>query len=156
MSDDKKPFNWMKFALIVSVGLNLLIATAVGSAIYKNASGKDKPSMRGFGQIEMMMRALPEDKRRELRRNFLREIRAEDGRKQSDALRTAIADAMFADPYDEAALQAALEAHREFRASIAERSEAIWLETFGELTPDERDAFELRLKEQIKRGKKRK
>ena len=149
----EKKTNWTKILLVVSLALNVLIVTAVGSAIYKNNSSDGPGGVRGNGQIEMMLRALPEEERRELRRSFMQSVRGKDARSEMQERRKAVMDALLADPFDADALTAALEEQRNFRTGLAADSEALWVDVFSNLSEAERAEFRLNLKEMSKRGK---
>ena len=150
---EPKNMNWTKILLIASLGLNLLIVTAVGSAIYKNKDHDRAGQLRGGGQIEMLLRALPKDERRALRQSFQSEMQARDARARGRVLRENVTAAMLADPFDAAALEAALIAQREFRAEIAEMSEALWIDLYSNFSDEERATFQENLKNASKRKK---
>ena len=155
---EKKSWNWLKIALVLSVCLNILVLSAIGSALI-GKKRMEHAGMPRLGQIESMFRALPEEKRKEIRRTFREEM--EEFRPRGEQMREArkaVVDALAADPYSAAQLESALQAQRDLRNSQAVRAEAIWVDIYSSLTDEERAEFKVKLEEHLKkrRDKKRK
>ena len=154
--EKKSGLNWTKILLVLSLCLNLLIISAVATAFY-GRKHSDHPAMHRVGQIEAMLRSLPEEKRKELRQEFRFKNGGPEKRTQSRELRKAVTEAMFADPFDEEALRSAFGAQRAFRDAQAARTEALWIKTFTSLSDEDRARFETRYREILEtRGERKK
>lgn len=140
--------NWLKLALGLSVGLNLLVAGAViGGMIGHDRRMPRPPGDFGLGPLGAAFS--PED-RRQMRRES-----AQAGADVSQ-LRTelrgdldALAAALEAEPWNEAAVRAQLaqmHAHAMQRAQIGEQ---VMLDRLGRMTVDDRRAYAERLRARL-------
>ncbi|MEM7242901.1 MAG: periplasmic heavy metal sensor [Pseudomonadota bacterium] len=156
-ASETKKWNWMRIALVISLCVNILVLSAIGTALIGKKRFEDAGGPR-FGQIDAMLRALPDDKRKELRRSFREQmLNNRPRREEMRALRQDVNEALTADPYAAADLTEALAAQRAFREMQSARAEAIWVEIYSSLTPEERATFAEKLKEHMKRkGHKKK
>lgn len=141
----------LRIALAVSVTLNLVIAGLVGGAILRDGPPGRMPRDRdlAFGPFAEALR--PED-RRELRRALL--DRAPDLREARRLMRgdaEALLAALRADPFDPAALDAAMATMRgRLEAQLALGGEALRGLLLG-MEPAERLAFADRLEKSLRR-----
>jgi uncharacterized membrane protein len=131
----------LKYALIVSLALNLLIIGAVAGTMY---GFKRHPPRFGQGAREDfglmgLTHKLPEDRRKELRKQLRQERIAfrplidEIGAARRDA-----ADKLAAEPFDKAALEAAIANVGEKERALRQSAVGIFLGHAERLTPDER------------------
>jgi len=157
MSDiEKKSWNWLKIALIISVCVNILVLSAIGTALI-GKKRLDQAGIPRLGQIESMFRALPDEKRKELRRSFREEMIENSPRgEEMRAARAGVVDALFATPYSASDLETALKVQRDLRNSQAMRAEGLWVEIYSTLTDEERAAFKDSLEEQLKKRRDKK
>ncbi|WP_072392025.1 periplasmic heavy metal sensor [Hyphomicrobium sp. CS1GBMeth3] len=132
----------LKYALIASLALNLLIVGAVAGTMI--GFGKHHPPRghhpRGedFGLMGLT-RTLPEARRKEIRK----QLRAERGKLRPlfEDIRTArreAADKLAAEPFDRAALEAAINTAGERERAMRQQAVDIFLGQAERLTPDER------------------
>jgi Spy/CpxP family protein refolding chaperone len=150
-----RPARWLKVALVLSLGLNLLVIAAVIGAALGAPRMHDR--MRGevpreFGRSPLVSALAAEDRRavaRELRRAAepLRENRA-DLRGRFERL----LEAIRAEPFDRAALEALLGAQREAGARRLKIAEAALLARLEAMSPEARAAYAARLDASLRRG----
>jgi uncharacterized membrane protein len=133
----------VKIALFVSMALNLLVIGAVAGTMYgvrynmpvrHYSSGKSED----FGLMGIT-RSMPEARRKEIRKGLGADrARLRPMIEEIRALRRAAADQLAAEPYDRAALEAAIakvaDKEREFRKTAVD----MFLSRAETLTPDER------------------
>ncbi len=147
----ERKFNWKKMLLIVSLGLNILVISALAGSVFKMRGGDrhlDGASVQGA-----MIRALPEDQRRQLGQRIRKNgehFKAQRG--QSRALRAALKEAIAAQPFDGEALHQVFERQKGLRSAFSERGDALWIELITSMTDEERATFS----ENIQFRKKRK
>ena len=151
-----RPGRWMRVALVLSLALNLLvIAAVIGAAL---GAGRMHDRMRGevpreFGRSPLVSALAPEDRRavgRELRRASgpLRENRAELRDRFERLL-----DALRAESFDRAALEALLVEQRAAGARRLEISEAALLARLEAMSPEARAAYAARLDRSLRRDR---
>lgn len=134
----------LKYALIASLALNLLVVGAVGGALYTFGFGKHPPPRFAHGRGEDfglmgLTRTLPEERRKDIRKK-LRDDR-ERLRPLIEDLRAARRDAatkLAADPFDSAALKGAFDVSGEKDRAVREAAIAAFLSHAEQLTADER------------------
>ena len=98
--------SWMRWALVASLGLNLVFVGLIAGALIK---GPPAPPVPGIGHY---VRALPEASRRDLG-EALRASRPDwSGMREACARREALAAALTAEPFEPAAVAALLEEDR--------------------------------------------
>jgi len=119
-------------ALIVSVSLNLFVAAAVGTAIRMRDAG-------GYGAQGAWAQQLPPEARWRLGRELL--IGPGNVRGEMIALgeaRRAMVEAMRAEPYDAAAVKAAMTEIRRLSGAIHRAAHGALLRTLGDLDAETR------------------
>lgn len=132
----------LKYALVASLALNLLVLGAVGGSMY--AFRKHPPPRMGYGPhqdfgLMGLTRTLPDERRKEMRKK-LREDR-EKLRPLIEDLRTSRRDAaakLAAEPFDSAALKAAFDVAGEKDRTVREAAIAAFLAHAEQLKPEER------------------
>lgn len=154
------PSRRLKYALIASLALNLVIIGAVAGTMYgwKHHGPRHGGHPRGedFGLMGLT-RVLPEERRKEVRKQ-LREERAgmrpmvEDVR----AARRDAADRLAAEPFDRSVLEASLAAVTEKDRALREAAVKLFLGHVERLTPDERKMLAERWRHMSKPLPKRK
>lgn len=132
----------LKYALIASLALNLLIVGVVGGTMF--GFGKHHPTLRGhprgedFGLMGLT-RTLPEARRKEIRKE-LRDDRVRL-RPLIDDIRASRRDAaekLAAEPFDRAAVESALGAVSDKERALRQEAVGIFLSHVERLTVDER------------------
>lgn len=134
----------LKYALIASLALNLLVLGAVAGTVFMHGFGRHPPPRSGSGPhqdfgLMGLTRTLPEERRKEMRKN-LREDR-EKLRPLIDDLRAArreAANKLGAEPFDSAALKGAFDVAGEKDRAVREAAVAAFLVHAGQLLPEER------------------
>lgn len=132
----------LKYALIASLALNLLVLGAVAGTMYGfSKHGPPRPGhMRGedFGLMSLS-RELPEERRKEFRKQ-LRDDRAKLKPMMEDirVSRRAAADLLAAQPFDRAALERAIATVAEKERAFRQAAVTAFLGHAEQLTPDER------------------
>lgn len=131
----------LKYALIASLALNLLIIGAVAGTMYgfrKHPPRFGQGAREDFGLMGLTHK-LPEDRRKELRKQLRQERTAfrplidEIGAARRDA-----ADKLAAEPFDKAALEAALANVGEKERALRQSAVGVFLGHSEQLTADER------------------
>lgn len=147
MSDEvKRPRRWMSVVLILSLGLNLLIAgLALGAMLRFHGEAGDVPP--GFGPA--LFRALPDTDRKALRGELADRHRFGSDRRAEDF--QALDQALRAVPFDQTAVQELLESQVQTNVEIQKALQQRWLERVAYMTDAERKAYADRLKDVIKR-----
>ncbi len=151
VSDAQSPTGrWVKIALAVSVALNLAVAGLVLGAWLGDDHRKGMPRDLSFGPFS---EALSDADRRELRKGLM--SRAGEFRSSREAARAEFAvllDALRADPFDPAAMTAALTAIETRNAERLELGRSLIETRLIEMSPEERLAFADRLEKGMRRG----
>ena len=130
----------LKYALIASLALNLLIIGAVAGTMYGFRKHHPRFAERGedFGMMGLT-RVLPEERRKEMRK-LLRADRA-NLRPLMEEIRAArrdAADKLGAEPFDRAALEAAIANVAEKERAVRSAAVATFLGHAEKLTAEER------------------
>jgi uncharacterized membrane protein len=130
----------LKYALIASLALNLLIVGAVAGTMYGFRKHHPRFAERGedFGMMGLT-RVLPDERRKEMRK-LLREDRA-SLRPLMEEVRTARREAavkLGAEPFDRAALEAAIANVAEKERTVRNAAVTAFLGHAEKLTPEER------------------
>ncbi|QYZ68525.1 periplasmic heavy metal sensor [Neotabrizicola shimadae] len=145
----------LKIALAVSVALNLAVAGLVAGAVLKSGPMRDQMVRDlGFGPFA---EALSDSDRKELRRAFV--DRSPGLRDLRETLRKDMAGvlaALRAQPFDPAALRAALEVQTERLTGQMQMGQLLLAERIDSMSEAERLAFADRLEESMKRGRGKK
>lgn len=130
---------WMKIALSASVVINLgLVGLIVGMAT---------GAMRYGSATSFAMSALPEEARRDIRRELRQDFRDRRGGPDFVAMRMELVQSLMADPFDPAAFAAALDSAQMRMAEIGAKSRARLIDRVERMTPAERAAYAARLME---------
>lgn len=142
----------VKIALAVSVALNLAVAGLAVGAWLGDGPHKGMPRDMSFGPFS---EALDDADRRAIRRALLE--RVGEFREQREAARTefeALLASLRADPFDPAALKAALAALEARNAERLELGRTLIETRLIEMSPEERAHFADRLEKGLRRGGK--
>lgn len=140
------PRRWMRYLLVVSLGLNLLIVGLfVGAAFKKD---HHKPRMSG---MHAFIRALDKDDRRALR-GALRDQK--DLRQVAQVNRRAVMDALIMQPFNVDALIEAFDTQRDFANTLGAKSQAALIEIIEGMSSEERAAFAERVAMRMKKRRK--
>ncbi len=154
----KRGRNWMRFVLIVSLALNLLVVGLLGGAFLRH----EKPVGRHLDRMSMglsiYIRALPEDSRTA----FEAELR--DGNSSRRALRKSMRErqrsleaVLLAEPFSEEAVRQALTEHRSFAFEKTGRLQDAYVDAVAGLSDEARAAYFERVQDMFaKRRMKRK
>lgn len=142
MADPAPRRNWMKWALVASLGLNLAAAGLIGGALLKGPPPGPGMSLWHYA------RSLPEPYRDDLGR-ALRDNRADwiGPREALRGQREAFAAVLTTEPFDAAAATEILAAQAEQMGSLAARGNAILVGQIARMSPEERAAYAKALKE---------
>lgn len=142
----KRPRRWMPVLLVVSLGLNLLIAGLVlGTVLRFHGVRDDAPP--GFGPA--LYRALPDADRKSLRGELADQHR-HGSKKRSEGFR-ALGKALRATPFDQGKVQALLQDQAQANDEIQDALQQQWLARISAMTDNERKAYADRLEDIIKR-----
>lgn len=148
MDDTPRAPRWMRLLLIVSLGLNLLVAGAVVGVVLRGG-----PPPRLAEGVSPLIGALPEADRRAI----LREVRERgpDIRENRGRLRDAFQSVLSeirAEPLNPEALKAALDAQDSaLKARFVIGREAV-VARLAAMSHDDRMAFADRLEDMVRRG----
>ena len=142
----------MRYLLIGSLALNLLVLGIVGGAVIRGPGGFGGP--RGFDlALGPIVEALaPEDRqaiRDQLRSN---DMLRQHPRQDREALAKALQAALRMDPYDPAAVEAALSVQRDRLFAVQTAGQQALVARITLMSPQARLAFADRLQEAIGRG----
>lgn len=148
------PKRGLKIALAVSVALNLAVAGLIGGMVLHGGPGGRGDAMVrdfGFGPFEEALQ--PEDRAalRETVRARMGDIRAARQQMQRDGI--AILAALRAEPFDPAALTAALDTQSENISNRLTFGSDVMRDFVLGLTPEARTAFADRLEQHMGRGR---
>lgn len=134
----------LRWLLIASLALNLLIIGAIGGSIV--AWKRHHPGIGGSRGEDYGLLGFANTLQRDRRKEIAKEIRAEREKmrplwlEMHEARRAAV-DVMASDAYDPAKLKAALDRITEAETKLKTAGLAIFLKTAEALTPDERMAL---------------
>lgn len=146
----------MKWALGLSLGLNLLVVGLVAGAAYRfdGPHGGPGASRHDFGAPYII--ALPDDRRRAIFKN-LRADRQDKftSRAARRALYAEAVAAIRAEPFDPARVTAVLDTQREATLGVQQAAQSAWLAEIASMDAAARDAYADRLQEVLARGPKR-
>jgi Spy/CpxP family protein refolding chaperone len=133
---------WLGPALLISVAFNLFLVALISVPFFKGPPDDGfgpMPRGPGAGLMHGAFRELPEEDRQALRqamRERFRDIRPHF--REMHEARNALADALAAEPYDEAAARAAFDSMSASMIVMSEMGRDVMLETFAKLTPEQR------------------
>lgn len=144
---------WVKVVLALSLALNLAVLGMVGGALLRG--GPPGREDRDFG-LGPMADALDRDDRRALRDAFAAAF--PEARAGREALRGdfgALLQALRAEPFDPAALDAAFATIAARNAALLEGGRAVLADYLKALSPEARAAFADRLDRALRKGDRR-
>ena len=139
----RKPSRWLYPLLFASLALNLLIAGIVVG--WMASHGQDRRP--DFGPVrglvgEPFLRALPDDQRRAMLRDVMREApRIRESREGLRARFEAFLSALRADPYDPNAVAGLLKDQRAAALRRQDIGERLLLERLEAMTPEQREDY---------------
>lgn len=147
----EKPNRTLRLALIGSLVVNLLLVGIVTGSVVggrMHGDGRDGPDV-GFGPLT---KALDREDRRALFKDFMAkapDFKAERAASKADFL--ALADALRADPWDRAAVEAILARQGQRGMERLERGRALLVDHIAAMSPEDRAAFADRIVEVLSR-----
>jgi uncharacterized membrane protein len=134
---------WVRVLLGLSLAANFAVAGVVAGAFLRGSDRMSEVRELGFGPFT---RALDDDDRRELRRAFIEsQPDLREGRRQMRNDMQVLLSVLRADPFDQAAAEAALANGTERGRERAELGQRLILERLAGMTPAQRQAFADRL-----------
>lgn len=154
-----KPRRWQMPLLILSLGVNLMVAGIVAGAWLSpdgpRKRGDDHRAVRGV-LGEPFFRALPEDQRREMAREVLGDReRYREGREALRARFENFLAALRAESFDRAELERLLDEQRQAAVSRQDFGETLLLDRLEAMTQSERAAYADALEDRLKGFKRR-
>ncbi|MFS4438569.1 periplasmic heavy metal sensor [Paracoccaceae bacterium GXU_MW_L88] len=143
----------LRYLLLASVLVNVILAGVVLGPLV-SADRKPPPPPPG-DLVAGMIHALPEAAKDEMRRDFRERRKGPENRREERAAQVrAITTAVEAEPFDPAALEAALQAFQMRTDEDLSNLRSKLIEQVGEMTPEERADFAEKLRDHGARGKK--
>lgn len=152
MADALKSQRKLKIALAASLALNLCVAGVVAGVMMR-----DGPPHRGGHDYGLgpLSEALDKEDRKAMRKAFVeRHPEIRDARQEARAEFQAVVTALRAEPFDPAALDAAMAAVAKRNQSLQDSGRALVGERLKSLSPADRAAFADRLEKRLSEGKK--
>ncbi|WP_341234160.1 periplasmic heavy metal sensor [uncultured Sulfitobacter sp.] len=147
---------WMRWALGLSLGVNLLIAGLVVGAAYRfdGPHGGGGSSMRAYGTPYIM--ALEDERRRDL----FKELRQNKPaghltRRARRALYEEVVSAIRAEPFDVARVRSALDQQANASVAVQQAVQDVWLKEIETMDDAARAAYADRLQDVLSRPPKR-
>lgn len=147
---------WVRAVFILSVTLNLLVAGVVAGGLIARERDPMRPPVVSDVSIGAFTQALDPADREALRRaaqaegqnlRAMRQAAREDHRRLVEALR--------ADPWDEAAVRAVFDAHRDRLVERSAFGGRLLIDRIAAMTPTQRQAFADRLEQGAERLRER-
>jgi len=131
---------WLTWALVASLAVNLLFVGAAAARFYV---GMGPERAARLTQMQLIPRHFFADLDRSRRMELMRVFRSgdseiRDGRRAIKAQVAELADALDAEPYDEARVKAAVEAFTAKSEALFTAGAGAALRVIGQLTPEER------------------
>ncbi len=147
----------MRWALALSLGVNLLFVGIFAGAAYRHAGGADVrggegPGMRNYATP--YVHALPREKRHALHRS-LRQGNGQAAPLSRDARRALyqqMLTVLRTDPFDPIAAQNVLTAQRDAILGVQSAAQSAWLVEVTQMAANERAAYADALENVLKRG----
>lgn len=149
----------MRWALGLSLAVNLLFVGAIGGAVYRNAGGPGMdrhggPEVRSYGSP--YVRALPRKDRRDLHEH----LKADNGAaRPSRAERRAHYESMLAvlraDPFEVAAVHDILTSQGDAAQTMQTAAHTAWLGRISAMSASERQSYADRLERELKKPKRK-
>lgn len=158
-SSGKGPRRWVGPALLASLAINIFLVGLISVPLFFQPHDRGfGPPPKGHGPMMMhnAFRELPEEDRlafrRAMREKFYKVI---PFIRDSQEARDALADAIAADPYDEAAVRAAFDDIEKAMISMGEAGRDAMLEVFAKLSPEQRQRVADAMREEQERIQER-
>lgn len=144
--DMKRNWNWARTLLVVSLGVNLLVAGMVVGSAFGHRKG-DRPDPFFGGGMRPYVASLPERQREYVRDRLLHNRDAaraarQEMRKSAQGVREAI----ITEPFSPDALDMAFAAQRSVYDAIAAKGHHALVEVLAGMSPEERAQFIAKLK----------
>ena len=145
----------LRWALGLSLGVNLLVLGLVAGAVYRfdGPHGGAMRHMRDYGTPYVM--ALPEERRRAV---FVDARKGREDKSVSRAARRALYQealtAIRAEPFDPAEARRVLDLQRDATLTVQQTVQNAGLAELAQMSAPERAAYADRVEEMLKRGKK--
>lgn len=133
----------LKIALALSLALNLLVVGAIAGALI--SGGPPGRAAAPRAEIGALARGLDGPDRRALGRSLRNDAEIRQARAAMRAAGASIREALVADPFDPAALEAAMRSRQDAQAALGARGAAIFAATVATLSPEARDALARRM-----------
>jgi len=141
MTEKPKSSRWLKIALGVSLCLNLLVAGAIGGAIFKGHKGGKFEGARAIAQdpLRAVFGALP----RETRRDLMRQMRqtGRDHPQNRSAWVSEFTTLLRAETLDKEALEALFKRRTERLELMTSTGRALLIENISAMSAEERVAM---------------
>jgi len=156
-SDLTKNGKWMRWALGLSLGVNLLVVGLVAGAAYRfdGPHGGPGGSARDFGTPYIA--ALAKDRRREIFKGLRQDRPAGHlDRAARRALYSEVVQALRADPFDVTRVRSVLDQQASASVTVQQAVQDAWLAEIASMDASERAAYADRLQEVLARGPKHK
>lgn len=158
MATPEKRRNWLVWALVVSLGVNLIVLGLVAGAAWRFAGGPeaDRQGPHG-GQAygAAFVRALPDDARRALHRSLREGPEELPSRAERRAQYARLIEVLRRDPFEPAAVQAIFDAQGVSAQRIRDRAQRGWLDIVEAMSPEARAEVADRLEEGMMRREER-
>ena len=136
---------WIKFALIISLGLNLGIAgVLIGTAL--RAPEARRSNVEAPEGVAMLARAMPQSHQRELRESL--RVQRDDlqpDRQELKNLRENFVEALRAEPFDIDVVRQAFAAQRRILDQVTTAGHAAVIDQIAKMSAQERDLYIRRL-----------
>lgn len=135
--------HWLGPAFLISLALNLFLVALISVPLIMGPRGDGfglPPGGPGAVLMHGAFRELPEEDRQEIHRAMrekFRDIRPHF--REMQEARNALADALAAEPYDEAAVRAAFDRISAAMTTMSDMGRDAMLDTFSKLTPEQRE-----------------
>lgn len=151
----RKPINWLVVALIASLAVNLLIVGAVGARWFVSPGPERYARLT---QAQLIPRDFFRDLDRARRSELLSVFKAQDkqirnGRRAVKAQVMELADALEAEPFDQARVKSAVEGFTAKSEALFLTGSEAALAVIDQLTPEERKMMAQNLRNREARGR---
>jgi uncharacterized membrane protein len=143
MSDATQPSRFsprtLRWALVASLALNVLIIGTVAGTLCFGPGGGHGPGFKKGGMMLGFARTLPRERSDLIRQKFAdAQPNMEAMRKGIRDARAAVRETLMAETFDQAKFNAALDGVVQAETNVARARTALFGETVGQLTPEER------------------
>lgn len=140
MTDKPKTGFWVKTLLIVSLGINLAVASFVIGLALK--SPQKRPASQNQDAIAFLSYALPKEHRREIRRELIdRREEFQANRAALRGLRIEMIAVLEQEPFEIEKIENLLEQQRNYFLSMGELAHDALIRRIAALTPEERAVY---------------